>query len=302
MSFARRVEAILTSLFRLQVRMSTLNEPRLPRTSRRRTTTKRSSHYRHSDQIDMTLQLVPPLSVGDEWNQVVGVCQRTLWFAVALFTSLFLTRTAHAADSSEFWPEVQGFLTLGDQTRLFLDVPYTAAEGADTLELVAYLDISLKPVRKELRSEDWQRGRYFWARIGYDRILKVTRDDGAQVSENRGVVSFYSKTFLPAKVVAETRIRADLRWIGDDYSTRYRGRIEFTREFTILRHTVVPFLNYEWFYDTRYDNWARTLAMFGPEITVSPHFRYEVYVARQVDRLPERTDTSVFGLNFKWYY
>jgi uncharacterized protein DUF2490 len=227
-----------------------------------------------------------------------------LRLAVALSAWLALGRTAHAADSSEFWPEANAFLTLTPQTRVFLDAAYADGKEADhaALDLAAYLDISLKPIRKNLQTADWQRSRYLWARIGYDRIFNSTDSEGAQVVEHRGIVSLYSKALLPADVVAEARVRADLRWIGEDYSTRYRFRLEVTREFTVLDHTVVPYFNVEWFYDTRYDGWARTLYQLGPEITVNRHFRFEVYLARQNDRLPQRTDLNAVGVNFKWYY
>jgi hypothetical protein len=109
------------------------------------------------------------------------------------------------------------------------------------------------------------------------------------------------KAPLPADVWLEARARADLRWIGDDYSARYRLRVEFTREFTVRQHTVVPFFNVEWFYDTRYDGRARTLAMLGPEVAVNPHFRYQIYLGRQTDRLPTKSDLNVLGVNFMWY-
>lgn len=214
-------------------------------------------------------------------------------------------RTACAADSSEFWPEANVFVKLNPRTRLFFDAAYADGKESDhaTLDLAAYLDISLEPIlRKELQTEDWQRSRYFWARIGYDRIFKITDDEGAEVSENRGIVSFLAKAPLPAEVVAEARVRADLRWIGEDYSTRYRFRIEFTREFTVRDHAVVPYFNVEWFYDTRYDGWARTLYQLGPEITVGPHFRYEIYLAYQSDRLPKKSDLNALGVNLKWYF
>jgi hypothetical protein len=215
-----------------------------------------------------------------------------------------VVHAALAADSTEFWPETNVFLNLGPQTRLFVDSAFAKGLQSDqrTLDLAAYIDVSLTPIRKERQSLDWQRARYLWARIGFDRIFNSTDDSGAEVAENRGIVSLYAKALLPAGVVAEGRVRADLRWIGDDYSTRYRARIEFTREFTVADHTVVPFFNVEWFYDTRYDGWARTLWMLGPEITVNDHFRYEVYVSRQVDALPKKSDLNAFGLNLKWYY
>jgi hypothetical protein len=216
-----------------------------------------------------------------------------------------LAGVVHAADSSEFWPEVSGFVALSPRTRIFLNAAYAEAkESAEkSLDLAAYLDISLKPIlRKELLAEDWQRSRYLWARIGYDRVFNASDGSDAEVSEDRGIVALYAKAPLPAEFWLEARVRADLRWIGDDYSTRYRFRVEATRDLTVLDHTVVPYFHVEWFYDTRYDGWARTLYQLGPEVTLSEHFRFEVYVARQEDRLPSSSSTNAFGIVAKWYY
>jgi hypothetical protein len=107
---------------------------------------------------------------------------------------------------------------------------------------------------------------------------------------------------LPAEVWLETRMRADLRWIGGDPSQRYRARIEATREFSVLEHIVVPYANAEAFYDTRYSAWTRSLYNAGVEVTLGPHFRYEIYVSRLNDRLPAQESVSALGLVAKWYY
>lgn len=234
----------------------------------------------------------------------LGRCTRSVLLA-SLCVCLTLAGVAHAADSSEFWPEVSGFVRLNPRTRIHLNASYAEAKESATqsLDLAAYLDVSLKPIlRKELQAEDWQRSRYLWARIGYDRVFKAIDGADAEVSEDRGIVSLYAKAPLPAEVWLEARVRADLRWIGDDYSTRYRFKVEATREFTVLNHTVVPYFNVEWFYDTRYDGWARTLYQLGPEVTVNQHFRFEIYVARQEDRLPSASSTNAVGVVAKWYY
>ena len=137
--------------------------------------------------------------------------------------------------------------------------------------------------------------------MGYTAVFDVQERE-RNVAENRGVVSFYGKAPLPADVWVEARVRADLRWIGDDYSTRYRFRLDATRETTVLRHTVVPYFNVEWFYDGRYDAWARTLYQGGAEVTVSKHLRCEAYLGYQVDRHPSDETLSALGFVAKWYY
>ena len=222
-------------------------------------------------------------------------------------TGLYCAGPAWAGDATELWPELNGFVQLNERSRAFLDVAYALGKESDVKSgnIAAYLDVSLKPialVRRDLLTDDWQRNKYLWARVGYDRIFEATDSTGVEVAENRGVIAFYGRVPLPAAAWLETRTRADFRWIGGEYSNRYRFRLDLSREFAVFDHTVVPYGNVEWFYDTRYDDWARTLATLGAEVTMSQRFRYEVYVARQADRVPDEKDLDALGVVLKWYF
>ena len=228
---------------------------------------------------------------------------------MALCAWAALGGTASAADPWELWPEGQLFVGLNPRTRVFLNAAYAKGKESDekSLDAAAYLDISLLPVgprrRRAFREEDWQRNRYFWARVGYDRIFKNTGAEGSPaVAEDRGILSLWGKSPLPGEVWLEARARADLRWIGGDYSTRYRLRLEATRELAVLDHSVVPYLNVEWFYDTRYDGWARTLYQAGSEVTINKHFRFELNLSQQTDTLPETSRLNAFSVVVKAYY
>jgi len=221
--------------------------------------------------------------------------------------SLCFAGSARAGDASELWPELNGFVQLNERSRAFFDLAYALGKESDVKSgnIAAYLDVSLKPIarlRRDLLTDDWQRNKYLWARVGYDRIFEATDSTGLNVVENRGVIALYGRIPLPAEFWLETRSRADFRWIGDEYSNRYRFRLDLSREFAVRDRAVVPYCNVEWFYDTRYDDWARTLLTLGAEVTLTDHFRYEVYVARQADRLPEEKDLNALGVVLKWYY
>jgi hypothetical protein len=209
-----------------------------------------------------------------------------------------------AADSTEFWPELGAFVDTSPRTRLFFDVPCSGDANFynQTLETAAYVDITLEPIwRPSLRQADWQGSKFLWVRVGYDHILSASNGTKKE-PEDRLIFELRGRVELPDKWLIEGRARSDFRWIGGDYSNRYRFRIEVNRECTVLDHTVTPYLQVEWFYDTRYDGWSRILYQLGPEITVGKHFRYEVYVARQVDRLPTYSALNAAGLFFKWYF
>ena len=200
---------------------------------------------------------------------------------LALLTAcLAFCGPARAEDASEFWPEVGVFVQLNDRSRVCSDAAHARGKESNirSLDVAACLDVSLKPIaRPELLSKDWQRSKCLWARIGNHRVFETTDSTGTEVAEDRGVIAIYGRVSLPAAIWLETRTRADFRRIGVEHSNRYRLRVDATREFTVLDHTVVPHFNYEWIYDTRYDGWARTLCTLGSEVTQNDHFRYELY-------------------------
>ncbi len=205
--------------------------------------------------------------------------------------------------SYEFWPEVNGFIQLNDRLRLYLVSAYAKGKESDieTIDFAANIDVSLKPIfGRDYRREDWQRSRYLWVRLGFDYVSKQVSDEKS-TPELRGMINIYGKVQFPADIWLESRMRADLRWIGDEYSTRYRLRAEATRELSVLDHSVVPYLNCEVFYDTRYSDFSRLLIMAGTEFTVSKNFRFELYLAPQLDYYPSRTNLLALGAVAKIY-
>jgi hypothetical protein len=230
---------------------------------------------------------------------------RLAWSVAACLLAASASGGAALADDSwESWPELSAFVRLNPQTRLYFDAAYAKGKESPSrvVDLAAYVDISVVPIlRPVLRQEDWARNRYLWARIGYDHVFEA--EGGIRTpSEDRGILSIYAKAALPGEVWLEGRGRADLRWIGDDYSTRYRLRAEATREFILLAHPITPYFNVEWFYDTRYQGWSRILYQAGPEVSVNRRFRFEVYLARQENELPVESALNALGAVAKWYF
>ena len=217
--------------------------------------------------------------------------------------------SAQSGDPWEFWPELNLFTTVNPTTRFY----FVAAESRGkewelrTVDVAGYLDLTIGPrlrplrLRRASKKEDWQTKKYFWTRIGYDHIFQV-EGETKQAPERRGIVAFHARHYLPGAILMEGRTRADLRWLEDGYSTRYRFRIEANRDFTVLHRVMTPYFQAEGFYDSRYDRWARQLYQVGAEIGVSRHFRVEPSVARQVDHLPSPSGLYAFAFVARWYY
>jgi hypothetical protein len=252
---------------------------------------------------DLAALPLPGRSQGKIGSMTSKLMAHALMPAIAAVGAL-LPLCTRAASDTELWPELSAFVQLNDRARVYLDASASANKESNTqsLDASAFVDLSIQPIfRGNLRTEDWQRSRYLWARMGYTRVFKVEQGT-REVVEDRGVLAIYGRAPLPADVWLEVRTRADLRWIGDAYSTRYRLRLDASREFNWFEHTVVPYANAEAFYDTRYDGWARTLYQAGAELTLSKRFRVELYLARQVDRLPSKQSVNAPGIVAKWYF
>ena len=211
---------------------------------------------------------------------------------------------ARAADSTFFLPQAELYYQIDERRRAYFAAGYEDVlhEDSGTLSLSANLDISLKPIlRRTLGADDWQRARYFWARFGYEHL--ESRSNGVtDRGEERGVLALNGRVPFSEGYGLEARLRTDLRWIGSDRSERYRVRIEGNRGVQVSGYAVLPYVRAEWFYDTRYDAWARTVLQLGTEVAVSAHFRYEVLVLRQDDRLPSESKSDGLSLVAKWYY
>jgi hypothetical protein len=219
-------------------------------------------------------------------------------------TATVQSDTTQSGDPWELWPELNLYARLGPQTRLYFVGSYAEGKESEvwTFDLAGYFDVTLGPkLRHSPQKADWQTKKYFWARFGYDHIFKAEGETKV-APEYRGIVSFFGRHYLPAGILVEARTRADLRWIDGDYSTRYRFRLEVNRDFDVSGHVITPFVQAEYFYDTRYDGWSRELYVVGAEIAFTKHFRVEPSVARQLDRLPSTSGLYAFAFVARWYY
>ena len=238
------------------------------------------------------------------------VLHRTLRILSCAAALLFVGGFTRAGDPWEFWPELNLYKRTSPTTRLYFVAAYAEGKESEfrTLDVAAYVDVTFKPFIRDLyktdswRSEDdWRKKRHLWIRVGYDHVFKQ-EGETESTPEDRGILAVHGRAYLPASVLFELRARADFRWIGGDYSTRYRVRGEVNRDVTVLGVVSNLYFQAEAFYDTRYDDWARELYQLGAEITVTKSFRLEPSVARQTDDQPEESGLYAFALVARWYH
>ena len=230
----------------------------------------------------------------------------------AVVAGLVLGAAPGAAQTRhEFWPAAEAYVKLGARTRLYLLAAFThaqepeAASGAQVYrdaQFGAHLDFTLKPIfRPKLRRRgDWERTRYAWVRVGY-RYGTSIGEVQDPYREHRGILEMTLRFPLPAGVSGVNRGRVDLRDVDGSTSTRFRYRLTLERETPVFGATIVPYVNAEFFYDSRFDDWTRQRYQAGVEVVLSDHWRIEPALVRQNDERAQPAHVNALALSLKYY-
>ena len=222
--------------------------------------------------------------------------------ALALLLGVAPSRAAELT-LSEFWPELDVFVKLGEETRLFLLATVTrAAETGVSTEgtLGAHLDwFPAGLPSRLLEIAPGMEGRWsLWTRIGYQHINAW---NSTTPSEDRAVLeaTLRSEPLWQAIRVAN-RSRLDLRASGGETSWRYRNRSRIERTWALrgadartdallsylpagTLAAATPYWMLEFFWDSRDAAWSRRYQQIGVEFDLAGERTIDVFVARQDD-------------------
>jgi hypothetical protein len=223
--------------------------------------------------------------------------------AIAAAGIALLPLAAAGSDSTfyEFWPEINGYLNLGERSRLLFTAAGTRAmEGSqdsdDTVfqnaQFSVNLDYTFAPIlRRDVPQSEWSKNRLLWARIGFEYGTSGNSDFRSYT----GIVELNSRYALPSNAWLTSRMRVDFRDINGTPSQRYRLRVGAEWDLAHENHPYTPYASMEVLYDTRYDKWSRTTLKTGVETPIADRWRIEPYLALQLNR-PDDSLSRVLGL------
>ena len=212
---------------------------------------------------------------------------------------------AAAADetSKEFWPETDIWLRFSPSWRLSMYLPISKnietayREGNLILQLdYAGGKLKLGQKRRLLDENRAREMRRFLLRAGY-LGGKSLGDQGEAYTENTAFFELHVRTPLKGRFLLSHRLRSDLRWLGDahEFSTRLRYRLMLEKEYTVGRTSIVPYVNVEPYYDSRYSIVNRIRLIGGATVAWSPRFALEVNITYQYDS--KSSVTNLYALN-----
>ena len=207
---------------------------------------------------------------------------RAACFAVTLW--LLAIGTARADDPSrEFWPEIDTWWRLSPAWRVSLFVPVSRNVETDYREgnFIPQVDFAWgKPNRLHTtRLLDENRAtamKAMMVRSGYLHGNSLD-DQGESYSEQTIFAEFHVRTPLKRGILASHRLRTDVRWLGQDpeLSNRWRYRLMVEKDFERGRMSVVPYVNVEPYYDSRYETVNRIRWINGATVAWSPRYAIE---------------------------
>ena len=227
---------------------------------------------------------------------------RPICFGVMVW--LLAVGTAGADDTSrEFWPEIDTWWRLSPAWRLSLFVPISRNVETDYREgnFIPQIDFAWGTPNRvhTTRLLDENRAREMKAmmiRGGYLHGNSLD-DQGESYSEQTIFAEFHVRTPLQRSILVSHRLRTDVRWLGQDpeLSNRWRYRLMVEREFTKGRTSVVPYVNVEPYYDSRYETVNRIRWINGATVAWSPRYAVEGNVTYQHDT--RSSVTNLLALN-----
>jgi hypothetical protein len=237
---------------------------------------------------------------------VVG-CRRAVCLALVVWLSAAAAASADEP-AAEFWPEVDTWWRLSPAWRLSLFVPISKNIETDYREgnIIPQVDYAWGKTRYEGRLLDENRAhnmRAFLVRGGYlgGRSLG---DQGEQYTETTLFTELHLRTPLRGGVLLSHRLRTDLRWLGDDpeFSTRWRYRLMVEKEVVVGRSSLVPYVNVEPYYDSRYETVNRVRLIGGTSVSWSPHWALEGNWTYQHDTRSSVTNLNALNLILHVYF
>jgi hypothetical protein len=199
--------------------------------------------------------------------------------------------------SFEFWPETDIWYRLSPSTRLSAFIPVTKYHESAYRDLNIYLQADYAwgrtkhLLKRRMMDENRIQVMKAWlARGGFMEGWSLG-DNTSSYTEDMLFAEIHRRIPIKGRFLLSHRIRTDARWLGEDpdFSYRLRYRIMLEKEYTAGKISIVPYVNAEPFWDSRYEAFTRTRLIGGATFVRGQRFAYEANITYQYD---ENYDTS----------
>lgn len=232
------------------------------------------------------------------WNVVSGRLPRA---EIALF--LLFACTTITAQSVQFLPEVDTYLTLNNTFRVYSEMK-DDRDGGDSTQVTSgpSLQLYLKPLLRLRRITtfdlDDAKPRALVFEAGYRYITAPN-----EPLDNRFLTSVTGHFPMKADFLLTDRNRADLDWKGDTFRWRYRNKLTLERTLAVYSYHLIPYVAFEPYYESQYNKWSTTTEFVGCLLPVGQHVQFNPYYEHENDtgKHPNKQENYV-GLAVYFYF
>jgi hypothetical protein len=227
-----------------------------------------------------------------------------LFFKLVFWVGLLVPQVSFSQESStELWPEIDAWFRLSPDWRFSVYLPLSRNFETNYREgnLVLQADyvwgkansMHLTRLYDENRT---QKVKPYMVRGGY-LAARSLDDKGEAYSEEMVYGEFHLRNPFQYDIMISHRFRAESRWIGDEseHSMRFRYRFMIEKEWSIKKLSIVPYVNVEPYFDTRYSQINRIRAIGGATWSWHPAFALETNFTYQYDS--KSSVTNLYAIN-----
>ncbi len=193
--------------------------------------------------------------------------------------------------SIELWPEVDIWYRLNPSWRFSSFVSITKYNESKNRDLNIYLNADyawghtkLVIYRRLVDQEKEQIMKAWMVRGGFMEGRSLRASDG-NYSEELFFAEIHKRIPIKGDVLLSHRFRMDNRWLGqdNDFSYRFRYRLMVEKEFKSGNSSIVPYLNIEPYWDSRFLKITKIRAIGGVTTSWSSKYALEGNITYQYD-------------------
>lgn len=193
--------------------------------------------------------------------------------------------------SFEFWPETDVWYRLNPSWRLSTFIPITKYNESINRDINIYLHVDYswghtpKPIFRRLVDQEKKQIMKVWmVRGGFMEGWNLPNNSN-NYSEDMLFAEFHRRIPLKGDVLLSHRLRMDTRWLGEDndFSYRFRYRLMVEKEFKSGDYSIVPYVNIEPYWDSRYSKVVKTRAIGGFTTSWGSKYALEGNITYQYD-------------------
>ncbi len=170
-------------------------------------------------------------------------------------------------------------------------MPITKYNESDSRDLNVYSHVAFAwektryTIYRRLRDQEREQIMKAWmVRGGFMKGWSIGANAG-DYTEDMFFAEVHRRIPLDGNILLSHRFRTDTRWLGEDndFSYRFRYRLMLEKEYKLGKSSIVPYVNVEPYWDSRYLKVVKTRVIGGATLSRGSRFAFEGNLTYQYD-------------------